>query len=117
MNPIFAVANGINTSYIDSLLIALFYKESYLQQMLFQQTENEYFSYLQDLIYINFIDNVRNSKSVDSFQINEIRNYSYMCGWKNTTNIIDLYDVIDYFSFIMDGFTKKNNYNRNCKDR
>jgi hypothetical protein len=105
-NNIFVVENGINTSYIDSLLIALFYKQSYMQEILFQQTENDFFIYLQDLIYNNFVCQFRNGFSIGSGAINEIRNYSYLCGWKNGFNILDLYNVVDYFSFLMSGLIK-----------
>lgn len=99
----FIVANGLNTSYIDSLLMALFYKQSHLRSILNQYPDHCKFIYLQELINNNFIDNARHGYSVDSSIINEIRNYSIVCGWKDGSNITDLYSVVDYMKFIMGG--------------
>lgn len=106
MSTILVVENGINTSYIDSLLIALFYKESHMQEILFQQTDNDFFIYLQELIYNNFVYPVRHGFSVLSSVMNEIRNYCYLCGWKNGYNLLELFNVSDYFDFLMNGFIK-----------
>lgn len=100
----FIVANGLNTSYIDSLLIALFYSQTHLKSFLNQCPENIKFIYLQELINDNFIDNAKNGYFVDSSVINEIRNYSIVCGWKDQGQITDLYSVLDYFKFLMAGF-------------
>lgn len=99
----FVVANGLNTSYIDTLLMALFYKSSHLRTILSQYPEQSKFIYLQELINNNFIDNIKNGYSVDSSIMNEIRNYSIVCGWKDGCNIIDLYSVTDYMKFLMKG--------------
>lgn len=99
----FVVANGLNTSYIDSLLMALFYKQSHLRSFLNQYPEQSKFLYLQELINDNFIYNAKHGYSVDSSIINEIRNYSIVCGWKDSGNITDLYSVTDYLKFLMDG--------------
>lgn len=103
-NTTFVVANGLNTSYIDSLIMALFYRSTHLQNVLTQYPENSKFLYLQELISHNFIDNVRHNYSIDKSIINEIRNYSLVCGWKDGCNITDLYNVVDYMKFIMNGF-------------
>ena len=105
-NTILVVENGINTSYIDSLLFALFYKESHIQNILYQQTDKNIFMYLQDMIHNNFVYPIRSGFSISSSILNEIRNYSYLCGWKNNCNILDLYNVSEYFEFIMNGFSK-----------
>ncbi len=99
----FVVANGLNTSYIDSLLMALFYKQSNLRSILSQYPDQSKFFYLQELINNNFIDNAKHGYSIDSSIINEIRNYSIVCGWKDGGNITDLYSVIEYMKFLMLG--------------
>lgn len=106
MNTMFVVENGINTSYIDTLLFSLFYN-THCNDLLIELPENEHFGYLQDLILDNFIYPIRNSHTVKSDIINEIRNYSYLCGWKNTKNILELFNVDEYFDFLMNGLTKK----------
>jgi hypothetical protein len=103
MNTVFIVADGLNTSYIDSLLTGLFYKQTHLQEMLIQLPENIKFAYLQDLINNNFVDPIRHNFSVDSTLINEIRNYSIICGWKEGYNITDLYNVTDFLDFLITG--------------
>lgn len=99
----FVVANGLNTSYIDSLLAALFYKSSHLRAILNQYPDQSKFLYLQELINNNFIDNINHGYSIDESIINEIRNYSIVCGWKDNGNITDLYPVTDYMKFLMQG--------------
>lgn len=100
----FVVADGINTSYIDSTLMSLFYKSSHLQEMLAQQPDKAEFIYLQEMISNNFIDLARRNFSIDSSIVNEIRNYSLICGWKSLSNITELFSVVDYFTFLMTGF-------------
>lgn len=97
------VANGFNTSYIDSLLMAMFYKSSHLKSLLTQYPEKSKFIYLQELISSNFLQNIKNGYSVDISIINEIRNYSIICGWKENENITTLYPVTEYLTFLMNG--------------
>lgn len=97
------VANGFNTSYIDSLLMAIFYKSSHLKSLLTQYPEKSKFIYLQELISSNFLQNIKNGYSVDISIINEIRNYSIICGWKENENITMLYPVTEYLTFLMNG--------------
>jgi hypothetical protein len=102
-NNIFIVEQGKNTSYIDSLIIALFYKISHLQEIITQIPNNNEYIYLQEIINTNFIEKIRSNNSVNISIINEIRNYSYICGWKNGLDITELYNVLDYMKFLMSG--------------
>lgn len=101
---IFIIADGLNTSYIDSLLMGLFYKKSHLEEMLAQFPEDIKFTYLQELINNIVIELARKDFSIDSSLINEIRNYSIICGWKQGQNILELYNVVDYLDFLITGF-------------
>lgn len=103
----FIIENGYNTSYIDSLFMGLFYKSSALDDLMIQVPKNSKFAYLQDLIFNNVIQKVRRNASVDSSIINEIRNYSYMCGWKNSHDVTELFNIVEYFDFLMSGITEK----------
>lgn len=96
----FCVEGGINTSYIDSLLIALFYKPSTIDNILNNSPISCEFYYLQEL-FRNFVEIVRRNYSVGLDLLNEIRNYSIMCGWKQDGNILDLFNVSDYYNFIV----------------
>jgi hypothetical protein len=74
-----------------------------LRAILSQFPDQSKFLYLQELINNNFIDNINHGYSIDSSIINEIRNYSIVCGWKEGGNITDLYSVADYMKFLMHG--------------
>ena len=99
----FCVEDGYNTSYIDSALIALFYKPTHLYELLTEIPEDIKFVYLQEIILSNFVEQIRKNYSISSTYINEIRNYSIMCGWKYGYSITDLYDVQDYLTFLLKG--------------
>lgn len=102
-NNIFVVGSGLNTSYIDSLIVALFYKSSHLQELLTQFPDDNKFVYLQEMISNNFVDQIRRNNSIDYSIVNEIRNYSFICGWKDKCNLTDLYNPVDYMKFLMNG--------------
>ena len=55
----FIIENGYNTSYIDSLLVALFYKSSYIDKLLQEHPQNETFYYLQEIIQTNFVNVIK----------------------------------------------------------
>jgi len=123
------IEDGYNTSYIDSLLVALFYKPSSIENILNQQPENNDFCFLQDMIRYNFIDLLRRRYSISSEILNEIRNYSIICGWKQRENIIDLFDISEFYTFLLDGIgcgnllfefldkTPHNKFNKNLSMR
>jgi hypothetical protein len=102
MSEIFSIVeNNYNITYIDSLLMALFYNQINFTNNKLINTE---YLYIQGLIQYNFIDVIKKNHSLDMSILNEIRNYSIICGWKPNENILDLYDVIDYYKFLLDGF-------------
>lgn len=103
----FIVENGLNSSSIDSLFVSLFFKPSYIQNILSEYPENISFIYLQELIYENFVCNMRRNYFIDSSIINEIRNYMVLCGWKNCADVMNTYDVQELYSFLINGFCKK----------
>jgi len=106
------VDDGFNTSYIDSLLIALFYikKNNIFQNMLSDLPEQIPFAYLQDLIQNNFIEQIRKGYMIDITITNEIRNYSIICGWKDSPSITESFNVVDYLGFLTTGFGFKLKY-------
>lgn len=103
MNNYFVVANSSKTSYIDSLLIALFYKSSHVMEILKQIPEHYKFAYLQNLILENFVNPIKNSYSIEKSIIHEIRNYSVICGWKDGCDMTECFNVMDFLNFIMTG--------------
>ena len=102
----FIVEKALNSSYIDSLFVALFFEPSHIQDILSEYPENISFMYLQELIHENFIWNMRRKYFIDSSTINEIRNYMVLCGWKNGSDVANTYEVQDLYTFIINGFHK-----------
>ena len=108
------IEDGLNTSYIDSLFVSLFYKPSFIQNVLSVYVEDLDIMYLQEMIYYNFVDKMRRKYVIGSQIMNEIRNYLVYCGWKNENNFIDLFEVQDLFDFLMNK-CYKNVISFNCK--
>lgn len=98
------IENGYKTSYIDSLLIALFYKNSIIYDVLDNEPIIPEVYYLQELIKFKFVNQVRKGYSIFSQSINEIRNYSIICGWKTIDSIDEQQSCIDYYNFLFDLF-------------
>ena len=102
------VENGYNTCYIDSLLTALFYKDTnYTNYILEHIPKKPEGYYLQELIRSKFINALQRNYSITSNIINEIRNYSVICGWSSDGDITDQKDCGKYFTFLMDLFNIK----------
>jgi hypothetical protein len=98
------VEDGMNTSYIDCLLITLFYKPNkYLISQLDKNPDKPSGIYLQELIKEKFIEPLQRNFSISSSTLNEIRNYSAICGF-NMIDIIKEQNIIDYYSFLSDLF-------------
>jgi len=104
MTGIFIIEDGYNTSYIDTTVMALFYRPTHLTELLFQLPEKTKFVYLQSIINTHIIEQTRRNSSVDASLINEIRNYSFVCGWKEGCNVTELYNAIEYLEFLVKGF-------------
>lgn len=100
------VEDGYNTSYIDSLFVSMFFKPSYIQDVLSDDVENFKFMHLQDIIYNYFVKNMRCGYVINSQIMNEIRNNLIYCGWKNDCNIIEVFDVQELYDFIIQGLNK-----------
>jgi ubiquitin C-terminal hydrolase len=99
------VENGYNTCYIDSLLIALFYKNNnYIYSLLDLEPKNPESYYLQGLIKLKFVDPIKRNFSISSSIINEIRNYSIMCGWSQNEDIDEQKDCSEYYNFLVNLF-------------
>ena len=100
---IIIVENGINTCYISSLLMALFYSPSNIYyKMLESDPNNPNFYYLQELIKINFIEPIRKGYNVTADTINEIRNYMFINGWKldNPDELFEQQDVNELYLYL-----------------
>jgi len=105
IKTLFIVENGLNTCYIDSLLMALFYKPStYLDNLLITEPKDPNYIYLQSIIKLKFVDVVRKNISITADVINEIRIFSNICGWKYDMpdELTEQQDVNEFYTFLMD---------------
>lgn len=97
------IENGINTCYIDSLLVALFYKSSNIEDILEEDPKDPGSLYLQDLIKLKFVEPMRRHYIIGSDIVNMIRNYSVQNGWcNNEGDIFDQQDVSEFYNFLID---------------
>jgi hypothetical protein len=55
---------------------------------------------LQELIKIKFVEQIRKNYSIFSQSMNEIRNYSIICGWNTEGNIDEQQNCILYYNFL-----------------
>jgi hypothetical protein len=98
------VEDGFNATYIDSLLIALFYNNNkYLLEILNLNPIKPAGIYLQELIKQKFVEPLQRNFSISSSTINEIRNYSKICGFE-IDDITKEQNIINYFKFIAELF-------------
>jgi len=100
----FIIENGINTSYINSLIVALFLKKTNTEKMIYEDTHDTTdvsIYYIQEMIKSKFIDNIRNNRSIELKTVNEIRNLCYFCGWKEKFDLLSLFNVNDFYIFLI----------------
>uniref|UniRef100_A0A6C0E9E5 USP domain-containing protein n=1 Tax=viral metagenome TaxID=1070528 RepID=A0A6C0E9E5_9ZZZZ len=104
----YVIEDGLNTSYISSLLLGLFYNNSNNTEILNTNSTNYSGIYLQEIIKNGFVDLINKNYSVTSDILNEIRNYSYLCGWcKDNKYFFKPQDVIKYLDFLLQLFQYK----------
>lgn len=100
----FIVEAGLNTSYIDSLFVSMFFKPSYIQNILINENVDLDVLHLQDIIFHYFVKNLRNRYCINFEMINEIRNNLIYQGWKQNDNIVDLYEVQELYDYLISKF-------------
>lgn len=99
------VENGLNTCYIDSLFVSLFYRDCEHLNYILENTPSRVEGfYLQELIKNKFVLPIQKNYSISSNIMNEIRNYSVICGWSKDGDITDQKDCIEFYSFLIDLF-------------
>jgi hypothetical protein len=105
MSTNYIIEDGMNTNYIDTLLMSLFYTPSFLENVFLNNFPKQASHiYLQELIRNRFIDNIRNSLSILSNSLNEIRNYLYISGWLTNDVIFNNQEIINFYTYINDIF-------------
>ena len=97
----FHIERGLNTSYISSLLISLFYRyELNTFNLLIQRPQKPCGYYLQELIKTLFVEPIRKNFSIKSDILNELRNYMIIIGWENDLRYLENRDCCDLFKFL-----------------
>jgi len=96
------IENGGNTDYISTLFVALFYKPIKLLDDILELKPNvSKFIYLQSLIKIKFVDELRSEKCIFKDVINEIRNYICIFYDFGKNNFYDRKNIYDFYNFIL----------------
>ena len=98
------IIDGINTSYINTVIMALFYKDSNLRSFLSQIPTHTKFIYLQSMITNNYLTNATNNYCIDKSIVNEIKNYSSLCGWNERSVINSVHNIVEYTDFLLSSF-------------
>ena len=97
----FHIEKGLNTSYITSLLISLFYKyDANINCILIDKPQTSPGFYLQELIRTLFVEPIRKNFTIKSDTINEIRNYLLINGWESDLNLLDTRNCVDLYQFL-----------------
>jgi len=97
----FHIEKGLNTSYITSLLISLFYKyDTNINCILIDKPQKPAGFYLQELIRTLFVEPIRKNFSIKSDTINEIRNYLLINGWESDLNYLASRNCVDLYHFL-----------------
>lgn len=100
----FIVEDGYNTSYIDTVLFALFYPsdrfKNYIEINKPQNANNVFYT---ELVKSRIVSKLQKNLSIRSSDINYVRNYSYFMGWlagSPINDLLGLHGVEKYFSFL-----------------
>jgi hypothetical protein len=97
----FHIEKGLNTSYLTSLFMSLFYKyDVNINSILSDKPKNPAGFYLQELIRTLFVEPIRKNFSIKSDTINEIRNYLLINGWESDLNFLENRNCVDLYKFL-----------------
>lgn len=105
----FIIENAVNSCYIDSLLVGLFLSPSVINNLLISEPKTINAIYLQEYIASNFVENIRNNKSITEDTISMIRTLCYENSWrsnyiKNPDEFLDQQDITEFYEFIINLF-------------
>lgn len=102
----FIVKNTGNMCYIDSILMALFYSDSTINNILKTDVEDTISLYLQEFIKLNFVEKVKNGVSVQDDSMNMMRDIIFHSGWlnRNCEEYFEQQDVSEFYTFLLNKF-------------
>lgn len=100
------VENGLNTCYLDSLFVGMFYKPSIMDSILEKDPKDTSAIFLQELIKMKFVEPLRRHYSINESVMNEIRNYAVVCGWCKGDDYVDeQQDVSEFYIFLINALS------------
>jgi len=100
----FTIKNAINTCYMDSILMSLFYPPSNICKLLLQvEPEKLDVIYLQEILRDDFIKKVSMLESIDYQSIETIRMLCFDLGWRdgNKQEYYAQQDVSEFYEFLI----------------
>lgn len=97
----FIIENNENCSYIDTLLMSLFYSSSYINQLLNKDITNVNSLYLQECIKNKFISIIKKRKSVRDEHLNFIRYILLNNGWKTFEELYNQQNIKEFYTFLI----------------
>lgn len=98
------VENGINTCYIDTLLMVLFLRPSITEKILSKDVDDTNKIILQGSLMEQFISKVRSGNKVDADTMMFIRETMHQLGWRSDEDIYEQQDVSELYAFLLDLF-------------
>ncbi len=104
MSKYLLLENGLNTDYIYSLIIGLFYSQSEgINKIINSDTDNPNTYYIQEYIKLKIIYALHKGYSIESSIINKLRLYMYNCGWLKNTNdhILQKGNIVKFYTFLI----------------
>lgn len=101
--PIFAWPNVVNSCYIDTVLMALFYNNTPVSKYLDFDLKNDTLSEIQDYIKI-MIGLARDNASIDPDMMQYFRNQLFEAGWcfGDMEEFYEQQDVKELYTFLLD---------------
>ena len=111
----FTIDNNISTCYIDTLLIAMFFKKNtFIDNILNYKPKDDKFIYLQELIKHKFINKVRNNISITVNLIKELKILIQSLSKHNLLNDPYEYDIPKFYDWLINSFNAQQiNINNN----
>lgn len=108
-NKMLILEKGINTDYIYSLLISLFYADSESIKKIFElyfvniTDENMIFEtiYIQEFIKTRIINPLKRGYSIKKNNINILRMFLYHIGFLNNADVLDKPDISNFYSYLI----------------
>lgn len=95
----FVIRETNNSSYIDTLLVAIFYKQSYFDKFLNSKSNNVMVIYLQQ--YVNrMVEMIRKNKSIADTKINYLRYLLFENGWKDKQSYYRRHNIGEFYAFL-----------------